>query len=101
MGLLELRKPPVLRMMLRKLRKHQIPKPKKIRLPQKSAAKKEAKEMKKDPMANMGRAERVSRDSYDHAAKEVVNTLNNSMSDKAASHAAATAEDAAKTAGDL
>ena len=33
-----------------------------------------AKELKKDPMANFGRAERVSRDKYDHEAMEVVDT---------------------------
>ena len=66
--------------------------------PVESAAKAEAKEMKKDPMENFGRAERVAREKYDHEAMEVVGTLKASMSDHAEGHAERTANNAASTA---
>jgi hypothetical protein len=53
--------------------------------------------MKKDPMQNMGRAERTSRTTYDKEAMEVVATLKSSMSDKAAGWAEATKNDADNT----
>ena len=70
-------------------------------VPKETAAVKEAKEDKKDPMQNFGRAERESRTKYDHEAAEVVATLKTSISDKVAAHAEATANDAANTAADL
>ena len=53
--------------------------------------------MKKDPMQNFGRAERRSRDKYDAEAKQVVDTLHNSIADKVASHEEATANDKSTT----
>ncbi len=48
-------------------------------------------------MKNFGRAERKSRDKYDQEAKQVVAALQNSISDKVASHEEATANDESTT----
>ena len=48
-------------------------------------------------MKNFGVAERKSRDKYDAEAKQVVTTLQNSISDKVAAHEEATANDKSTT----